>query len=59
MINVSLSIQLDFYYNEYDWGVIYREIGTEDRGNNKFYKVTEKWLIYFILESHYTFPDQI
>ena len=35
-VNVSISIQLEFYYNEYDWGVIYREIGGQ---NNKFYKV--------------------
>ena len=40
-VNVSISIQLEFYYNEYDWGVIYREIGGQ---NNKFYKVrTAQW----------------
>ena len=39
LVNVSLSIQLEFYYNEYDWGVIYRQIGTVLGQNNKFYKV--------------------
>ena len=39
-VNVSISIQLEFYYNEYDWGVIYREIGGQ---NNKFYKVCSIW----------------
>ena len=43
LVNVSLSIQLEFYYNEYDWGVIYRQIGEGEGGsvgqNNKFYKV--------------------
>ena len=37
LVNVSVSIQLEFYYHEYDWGVIYREIGGGD--NSKFYKV--------------------
>ena len=39
LVNVSVSIQLEFYYHEYDWGVIYREIGGGD--NSKFYKVIE------------------
>ena len=39
LVNVSVSIQLEFYYHEYDWGVIYREIGGGD--NSKFYKVFE------------------
>ena len=31
--------QLDFYYNEYDWGIIYRQIGLEGgRSNDMFYK---------------------
>ena len=45
LVNVSVTIQLEFYYNEYDWGVIYRQIGAGEVGtvgqNNKFYKVTE------------------
>ena len=41
-LNVRISIQLEFYYNEYDWGIIYREIGSEGAAgeNNKFYKVS-------------------
>lgn len=37
-----ISIQLEFYYNEYDWGIIYREIGGQGTSgeNNKFYKVS-------------------
>lgn len=39
LVNVSVSIQLEFYYHEYDWGLIYREIGGGD--NSKFYKVNK------------------
>ena len=41
-LGVKISIQLEFYYNEYDWGVIYREIGSQGviGENNKFYKVS-------------------
>ena len=45
-VNVSISIQLEFYYNEYDWGVIYREIGGGD--NSKFYKVIETLPTHFL-----------
>ena len=41
LVNVSVSIQLEFYYHEYDWGLIYREIGGGD--NSKFYKVNKTW----------------
>ena len=46
LINVSVSIQLEFYYHEYDWGVIYREIGGGD--NSKFYKVIETLPTHFL-----------
>ena len=41
-LTVKISIQLEFYYNEYDWGIIYREIGSQAviGENNKFYKVS-------------------
>ena len=41
-LKVVISIQLEFYYNEYDWGIIYREIGGQGTSgeNNKFYKVS-------------------
>ena len=46
LVNVSVSIQLEFYYHEYDWGVIYREIGGGD--NSKFYKVCEGYSTRFL-----------
>ena len=52
LVNVSVSIQLEFYYHEYDWGLIYREIGGGD--NSKFYKVN-KTCIYFSA-GHLIFP---
>ena len=41
-LTVKINIQLEFYYNEYDWGIIYREIGSQALigQNNKFYKVS-------------------
>ena len=44
LVNVSVSIQLEFYYHEYDWGLIYREIGGGD--NSKFYKVNKTWHLF-------------
>ena len=35
--NVSINIGLEFYYNEYDWGIIYRQVGAGSK--EKFYKV--------------------
>ena len=28
-INVTFHIDLEFYYNEYDWGIIYRYLGRQ------------------------------
>ena len=44
---MKISIELEFYYNEYDWGIIYREIGRQEDGggNNKFYKVSSSDLV--------------
>ena len=39
-LNVSFTVELEFYYNEFDWGVIYRQIGLAGgRADNMFYKV--------------------
>ena len=36
-LEIAFSIQLEFYYNEFDWGVIYREMGAMV-GGSEFYK---------------------
>eukprot|EP00090_Calanus_glacialis_P031702 TRINITY_DN52699_c0_g1_i1.p1 TRINITY_DN52699_c0_g1~~TRINITY_DN52699_c0_g1_i1.p1 ORF type:complete len:916 (+),score=207.05 TRINITY_DN52699_c0_g1_i1:231-2750(+) len=39
VMNITFKIDLEFYYNEFDWGIIYREIGADGgRANNMFYK---------------------
>jgi len=39
IMNITFKIDLEFYYNEFDWGIIYREIGADGgRANNMFYK---------------------
>ena len=50
-LNVRISIQLEFYYNEYDWGIIYREIGSQAviGENNKFYKVSISYVCSLII----------
>ena len=37
--NVSIKIGIEFYYNEYDWGLIYRKVGGDSKEHDKFYKV--------------------
>ena len=36
-LEVFWSIKLDYYYTDYDWGLIFREIGDEN-GENMFFK---------------------
>lgn len=46
--NVSIRIGIEFYYNEYDWGIIYRKVGGSSKEHDKFYKVTLDFLNYRI-----------
>ena len=37
-LQVSWNIKLDYYYTDYDWGLIFREIGGDKTSENMFFK---------------------
>ena len=49
-LQVFWNIQLDYYYTDYDWGLIYRQIGQESVENNMFFQT--RYNLKHHLETH-------
>ena len=49
-LQVFWNIQLDYYYTDYDWGLIYRQIGSEKLEQNMFFQT--RYNLKHHLETH-------
>ena len=51
-LQVFWNIQLDYYYTDYDWGLIYRQIGQESSQNSKNMFFQTRYNLKHHLETH-------